>query len=140
MSEPKRFNPVSNCTDGTMTVNSSGDYIAYESYVDLQCDLDIAQARVDELTAKLKQRDFQDEVLEETGRLLDKSQAQVDALTAENKILSDFEKRRIYASPERFKQLWAAEVKAERYRKCLQRIVDEGWDRYGCAEALKEVE
>ena len=28
----------------------------------------------------------------------------------------------------------------ERYRKCLQRIVDEGWDRYGCAEALKESE
>ena len=40
------------------------------------------QAKVDELTAKLKQRDFQDEVLEETGRLLDKSQAKVEELTA----------------------------------------------------------
>ena len=41
------------------------------------------QAKVKELTAKLKQRDFQDEVLEETGRLLDKSQAKVAELTAE---------------------------------------------------------
>jgi len=30
------------------------------------------------------------------------------------------------------------QAKAGRYRKCLQRIVDEGWDRYGCAEALKQ--
>jgi hypothetical protein len=35
------------------------------------------QDDVDRLTAKLKQRDFQDEVLEETGRLLDKSRAEV---------------------------------------------------------------
>ena len=39
---------------------------------------DFQQAKVEELTAKLKQRDFQDEVLEETGRLLDKSQAKVE--------------------------------------------------------------
>ena len=38
------------------------------------------QTEVDRLTAKLKQRDFQDEVLEETGRLLDKSRAEVDRL------------------------------------------------------------
>ena len=28
----------------------------------------------------------------------------------------------------------------ERYRKCLQRIVDEGWDRYGFAETLEPTE
>ena len=38
------------------------------------------EAKVAELTAKLKQRDFQDEVLEETGRLLDESQATITEL------------------------------------------------------------
>ena len=40
-----------------------------------------------------------------------------------------------YVDADAVKELQA---KVERYRKCLQRIVDEGWDRYGCAEALKQ--
>ena len=34
----------------------------------------------------------------------------------------------------------ALQADADRYRKCLQRIVDEGWDRYGCAKTLEPTE
>ena len=47
------------------------------------------QATITKLTAKLKQRDFQDEVLEETGRLLDESQATILKLRAKVEELTE---------------------------------------------------
>jgi len=64
------------------TITSLRNIEKIKGYLDLSIENTELQAKVDELTAKLKQRDFQDEVLEETGRLLDKSQAKVEELTA----------------------------------------------------------
>ena len=54
--------------------------------------------------------------------LIESQQATITELTAENKTLRDYEKRRIYASPERFKQLWAAEAKVEELEAALKRL------------------
>jgi len=58
-------------------------------------------------------------------------EAKVEGLKRELKIANTF-------AVSRRKVITDLQAKVERYRKCLQRIVDEGWDRYGCAEALKQ--
>ena len=67
---------------------NDGDYVLAEDALELQAtiteqadDLRGMEIIVKDLSDQLKQRDFQDEVLEETGRLLDKSQAKVEELT-----------------------------------------------------------
>lgn len=40
MNEAKRFDPVGNCIEGTMTVRSDGDYVRYEAYADLQATIE----------------------------------------------------------------------------------------------------
>ena len=73
-----RASSLSEANRAIAALQAKVDRLTSRGIEDLHFENDELKAKVEELTAKLKQRDFQDEVLEETGRLLDKSQAKVE--------------------------------------------------------------
>jgi len=70
--------------------------------------------------------------------MINKDEYDIESLRAEVKELEEFTKHEYMSMKNWHEEKAELQAKVERYRKCLQRIVDEGWDRYGCAEALKQ--
>ena len=94
---------------------------------------DLLQARVDELETRVEELKrglkIANTFAVSRRKVIADLQTKVDKLEGVCAITGIIEREKKYI---------ATEAKVERYRKCLQRIVDEGWDRYGCAEALKQ--